>query len=101
DYVRHKLPCKHMYLVPRIYGELEVEYNTDLGGNPETVELDEPLGPPLENTLSQNVLLQLQAMRTENKEAKKREREAANAEVFRQGENDLRGHVEEAGRSRE
>ncbi|KAF9535998.1 hypothetical protein EC957_000966, partial [Mortierella hygrophila] len=27
DYVRHKMPCKHMYLVSRIYNSMDISYD--------------------------------------------------------------------------
>jgi len=67
DYSRHRIPCKHMYLVSRIYPQFRVKYGTDgdinrIGDSLSNDELD--LGTPLEELLSHG-LLQLQESREE------------------------------------
>ncbi|KAI8601364.1 hypothetical protein EDD21DRAFT_374660 [Dissophora ornata] len=95
DYVQQKLPCKHMYLVPRVYVDLEIKY----GGDPilpqEPQETQEAIGvgqdfePPLGSTLSPHLVLQLQATRAEHQEAQKRAREEEIAEAFQECEHEL------------
>jgi len=77
-----------MYLVQRVHG-LEIKYSADLVPNQEVVRNDGPFGPFLENTLSQHVLHQLQAARAENEATRKRNREEADAEVFRECEEEI------------
>jgi hypothetical protein len=76
-----------MYVVSRVYGNLEINYSNDLAPVQE-VQNNDPFGPPLQGILSQNLLLQLEAARTASIAAKKREREKADAEVFRECEDE-------------
>ena len=90
DYVRYKEPCRHMYLVPRIYNDIEISYE----GNVETVGLeatvsDNELDIPLENLLSPRLLLLLQKQRAETREADRLAKEAENMRAFEDGEAQL------------
>lgn len=82
DYFRHKIPCKHMYLVQRIHGDLGIKYSADAVPNSEVTSNGDPFGSALENSLSLHLLHQLQVARAEMAATKKRERDAADAEVF-------------------
>ncbi|KAI8597229.1 hypothetical protein EDD21DRAFT_385987 [Dissophora ornata] len=95
DMNRYKLPCKHMYLAPRVYIDLEILN----GGDPvlpqepqepqEAIGVDQDFGPPLGGTLSPHLVLQLQATRAEHQEAQKRAREEEIAEAFQECEREM------------
>lgn len=90
DHTKHRIPCKHMYLVQRVYGNIQVKHCSDLVPIQRTVNNDDHLGPCLESTLSQNLSRQLEDARAESEAAKKRERDATDAEVFRESYDELR-----------
>ncbi|KAI8357387.1 hypothetical protein B0O80DRAFT_496160 [Mortierella sp. GBAus27b] len=90
DHDRHKIPCKHMYLVQRVYSNLKVKHCTDLVPFQQTAVNNDYFGPPLQSVLSRNLSLQLEAARAESEAAKKRERDDADAEVIRESYDELR-----------
>ena len=92
DQTKHKMPCKHMYLVSRIYRFLDVGYRAGpMLTNPERTQSDndESFNSSLESAISPQLLQQLQVARAEDREEKKRKREEASAQAFRRCENEL------------
>jgi len=84
-----------MYLVPRIYNDVEISYE----GNVETVALgvtvgDNELDISLENMLSPGLLLVLQKQRAETREADRLAKEAENMQAFKEGEAQLMAVLE-------
>jgi hypothetical protein len=81
-----------MYLAPRVYGDLKINYSNDLV-LVEEAHINDPFGQPLESVLSQNVLLQLlqllRAARVARVATQKREREVADTELFQECEDEL------------
>ncbi|KAI8594609.1 hypothetical protein EDD21DRAFT_393290, partial [Dissophora ornata] len=94
DYVKHRLPCKHMYLVPRIYSDVDISYE----GHVETVSpvaaVSDTLDIPLENMLSPRLLLLLQKQRAETREDNRLAKEVENMRAFEHGEEQLMAILE-------
>lgn len=66
DHDRHHIPCKHMYLVARVYPQFKVKHGTDQDIN--RVEDSVPefdFGTPLEELISPELLRQLRESREE------------------------------------
>ncbi|KAF9908070.1 hypothetical protein BX616_000247 [Lobosporangium transversale] len=89
DYVRQKIPCKHMCLVSRIYDGFDVQY----AAAPSHFEhqnrhLEFDLGPPLESFISPVLL----------REEKKRKREEVTTQAFEECEEELMVLWKELGR---
>lgn len=102
DQTRHKLPCKHMYLVSRIYEDLNVRIRGGpMRANPdrtqETGGIDERFMPSPESVISSHLLQQLQAARAKDMEEKKRRREEATAQAFKECEKELMDLWKEVG----
>lgn len=79
-----------MYLVPRIYNDIEISYegNEEMVGMEVTVG-DNKLNFSLENLLLPRLLLLLQKQRAEKREVDRLAREAENQQAFKQGEAQL------------
>jgi hypothetical protein len=103
DHTKHRIPCKHMYLVTRIYPDIVPErrlgpIHINPGPTQEKVNIDDQFGLPLENYLSPHLLNQLEAERTKESERKKREREEATAQATRDCEKELEDTWKRMGR---
>jgi len=83
-----------MYLVPRIYNEIEISYEGEPSVLEETITSDNKVDVSLEKTLSPQLLLLLQKHRAEKKEAERLAKEAENARAFEEGEAQLRALME-------
>ena len=65
DYDRHRIPCKHLYLVQRVYNVFEINYDSaplpepahDSMNSMDNMESNDVFGPPLEETISQQLAL--------------------------------------------
>lgn len=85
DHTTHRIPCKHMYLVARIYTFLEIGYRGPMHANPrreEKTNIDVTFSLPPESIISPHLLRQLEAERTKEREQKKRMREEVTAQAF-------------------
>lgn len=87
DYVKQKMPCKHMYLVQRVYQGLTLEqHNGPIHIKParaqETTDVDSKIAPPPESIISPHLLRQLEAERAKEREQKKRKTEEVTAQAF-------------------
>ncbi|KAF9579394.1 hypothetical protein BGW38_004359, partial [Lunasporangiospora selenospora] len=87
DYIRNKEPCKHMYLVPKIFQDTKISYEGE-PSLPVPKEMS-PSGVSLENMLSPQLQLVLQKQRAEKMEASRLTREAENERVFEESEEQL------------
>ncbi|KAF8905863.1 hypothetical protein BGZ58_006372, partial [Dissophora ornata] len=68
DHSQHHIPCKHMYLVSRIYPQFKVKHGTDEDINRSGDQLSNKefdFGTPLEELISPGLLQQLQESREE------------------------------------
>lgn len=94
DYVKHKIPCKHMYLVARLFDVFEICYtpdreppqddNVDNGGDGQDGhDAMDDNDPPVQAFVPLNVQLLLQAERAKEREARKRKHEEEVAEAFK------------------
>ena len=104
DYVKNTIPCKHMYLVARLFDISKIRYTPDheqLKPRLENVnsnEGDDRLGhgamedniPPIPADFPLNVQMLLQAERAKEWEAKKRKHEEEVAEAFKEYEGRLK-----------
>lgn len=88
SYVRHSVPCKHLYLVSRMYNDMKICYNGIAvpSQNPTipadhcedgdvSDDSDDDLSPRLKAILSPSIVLQLEKARAEKKEAVKKSQE--------------------------
>ena len=89
DYTRCKEPYKHMYLVTRIYNDIEISYEGEPSLSKESTADENQLNVSLETILSPQLLVLLQRQRTEKREADLLAKAAENARAFRDGEEQL------------
>ncbi|KAK3805237.1 MAG: hypothetical protein JOS17DRAFT_768795 [Linnemannia elongata] len=89
DYTRYKEPCKHMYLVTRIYNDIEISYEGEPSLSKESATDENRLNLSLETLLSPQLLLLLQRQRAEKREADLLAKAAENARAFEDGEAEL------------
>ncbi|KAF9984145.1 hypothetical protein BGZ79_005634, partial [Entomortierella chlamydospora] len=94
DYCQHQIPCKHMYLVQRVYKGMKVSYAGDLAFGPAIVQgrqdqNTEFFQHDLEAGLAPFLRLQLDRKRAAEQEAERVARERANAEEFEYQEGQL------------
>jgi hypothetical protein len=89
DYTRYKEPCKHMYLVTRIYNDIEISYEGEPSLSKESTADENQLNVSLETILSPQLLVLLQRQRAEKREADLLAKAAENARAFRDGEEQL------------
>ncbi|KAK3821219.1 MAG: hypothetical protein J3Q66DRAFT_332843 [Benniella sp.] len=87
DYVKQKMPCKHMYLVQRVYQGLTLEqHNGPTHTKParaqETTDVDSKIALPPESIISPHLLRQLEAERAKEREQRKRKTEEVTAQAF-------------------
>ncbi|KAK3811035.1 MAG: hypothetical protein J3Q66DRAFT_350829 [Benniella sp.] len=87
DYVKQKMPCKHMYLVQRVYQGLTLEqHNGPAHTKParaqETTDVDSKIALPPESIISPHLLRQLEAERAKEREQRKRKTEEVTAQAF-------------------
>ncbi|KAI8359346.1 hypothetical protein B0O80DRAFT_440063, partial [Mortierella sp. GBAus27b] len=99
DHTKHRIPCKHMYLISRVNPGVVLErrpapMSTKPRLTQEKVSIDDQFGPPLEDSISPHLQNQLKAER----ERKKRERDEATAQAIRDCENELQDSWREMGR---
>ncbi|KAF8923992.1 hypothetical protein BGZ58_002311, partial [Dissophora ornata] len=48
DYSKHRIPCKHLFLVSRIYELFKINYTSELEPTQDTVDIIGDMAPPLE-----------------------------------------------------
>jgi uncharacterized Zn finger protein len=72
DYVQHKIPCKHFYLIVRVYLEVKINYIYEPEQVQDTVDINDLFGPSLEDLLSEETRFKLQAARSEERERKQK-----------------------------
>ncbi|KAK3835443.1 MAG: hypothetical protein J3R72DRAFT_451572, partial [Linnemannia gamsii] len=86
DYVRHKMPCKHLYLVSRIYNSMDISYDgsdmfsTDEGRRRYDSSEDEI--PAAWRVIVPLVVLQMELARAEKKAERRKLRESERAIEF-------------------
>ncbi|GAB5585490.1 hypothetical protein Unana1_00390 [Umbelopsis nana] len=90
DYFKNGIPCKHLYLIVRIFNVFEIKYTPDpepaLRGEDDNNndQLDQENDPPLPAIIPPRVQLLIQAERAKEREALKRKREEVVQESFRE-----------------
>ncbi|KAF9934067.1 hypothetical protein BGZ67_004024 [Mortierella alpina] len=95
DHLKHKIPCKHLYLVKRIFDVFEVKHTPDPDPEDNVVENDQDdfavdINPPIPESIPINVQLLLRAQRAQEQELRKRKREEEVAEAFADCETKLK-----------
>ena len=90
DYFKNGIPCKHLYLIVRIFNVFEIKYTPDpepaLRGEDDNNndQLDQESDPPIPAIIPPRVQLLIQAERAKEREALKRKREEEVQESFRE-----------------
>ncbi|KAF9979953.1 hypothetical protein BGZ75_009025 [Mortierella antarctica] len=95
DHLKHKIPCKHLYLVERIFDVFEVKHTPDPDPEDNVVENDQDdfavgNSPPITESIPINVQLLLRAQRAQEQELRRRKREEEVAEAFADCETKLK-----------
>ncbi|KAG0195928.1 hypothetical protein BGX28_000358 [Mortierella sp. GBA30] len=97
DYIRHRIPCKHFYLIVRIFNIFEIKYTPDpeptrddgIDDNSNDQITQDPntmdgTYPPLPAIIPPHIQLLIQAERAKEREAQKRKREEEVKESFKE-----------------
>jgi hypothetical protein len=99
SYVQHSVPCKHLYLVSRMYNDMKICYDgIAVPSQKSSIPTDHcddgdisddsghDLSPRLKAILSPSLVLQLEKARAEKKEAARKARSSERASAFRKCE---------------